>query len=168
MIHSLWMPNLHGKMDLVPGQTNRLVFAADRPGRWRGQCAEFCGLQHAFMALDVVASPPEEYRRWLAREARPAPEPNTDIEQRGRQLFAENCAVCHTIRGFRQDGKAGPDLTHPASRMSLGAGRLPNSRGGRGGWIVDAPTLKPGIHMPNFRLKSEDLQALLAYLDRLE
>jgi cytochrome c oxidase subunit 2 len=168
VIHSLWVPNLHGKMDLIPGQTNRLVFSAERPGTWRGQCAEFCGLQHAFMALIVVALPSDHFPRWLEQQQRPAPEPANDVERRGRQVFADNCAVCHTIRGFREDGKSGPDLTHVASRLSLASGRLDNSRGNRAGWIANAPHLKPGTYMPEFRLKSDELQALLAYLDRLE
>jgi cytochrome c oxidase subunit 2 len=167
VIHSLWVPNLHGKMDLIPGQTNRLVLAADHPGTFRGQCAEFCGLQHAFMALYAVAAAPDEFHRWLDHEKRSAPEPATDADKHGRDVFAENCAVCHPIRGFREDGKIGPDLTHVATRIDIGAGRLPNSRGNRAGWISDAPSLKPGVYMPPFRLQPDDLQALLGYLDTL-
>ena len=168
VIHSLWVPNLHGKMDLIPGQTNRLVLAADRPGTYRGQCAEFCGFQHAFMALYVVAAAPNDFHRWLDHEKRAASEPVTDADNHGRQVFADNCAVCHPIRGFREDGKIGPDLTHVASRIDIGAGRLPNSRGNRAGWISDAPSLKPGVYMPPFRLQPDDLQALLGYLDTLQ
>ena len=168
VIHSLWVPNLHGKMDLIPGQTNRLVLMADHPGRFRGQCAEFCGLQHAFMALYVVAAAPDDFRRWLEHESRAAPEPTTDIDKRGRQVFADNCAVCHPIHGFREEGKIGPDLTHLANRIDIGAGRLPNSRGNRAGWINDAPSLKPGVYMPPFRLPPDELQALLGYLDTLQ
>ena len=167
VIHSLWVPNLHGKMDLIPGQTNRLVLAADHPGTFRGQCAEFCGLQHAFMALYVVAATPDDFHRWLEGEKRSAPEPANDADKHGRDVFAENCAACHAIRGFREEGKTGPDLTHVASRIDIGAGRLPNSRGNRGGWISDAPSLKPGVYMPPFRLPPDDLQALLGYLEML-
>jgi len=168
VIHSFWVPNLHGKMDLVPGQTNQLVFTADRPGTYRGQCAEFCGQQHAFMALYVLAAPEQEIGRWRERQSRPAAEPASDSEKRGRQVFADNCAVCHAIRGFKEEGKIGPDLTHVVSRLSIGAGRLPNSRGNRAGWITDAPTLKPGVYMPRFALPPEDLQALLDYIDKLQ
>src|SRR3954453_8380506 len=168
VIHSFWVPNLHGKMDLIPGQTNRLVFTADRPGTYRGQCAEFCGQQHAFMALYVLAAPEQEIGRWRERQSRPAAEPASDSEKRGRQVFADNCAVCHAIRGFKEEGKIGPDLTHVVSRLSIGAGGLPNSRGNRAGWITDAPTLKPGVYMPRFALPPEDLQALLDYIDKLQ
>jgi cytochrome c oxidase subunit 2 len=167
VIHSFWVPNLHGKMDLIPGQTNRLVLTAERAGIYRGQCAEFCGQQHAFMALYVVAASEPEISRWRERENRPATEPATDVAKHGRQIFADNCAVCHTIRGFKDEGKLAPDLTHVASRLSIGAGRLPNSRGNRAGWIVDAPGLKPHVYMPSFPLPPDDLQALLDYLDTL-
>ena len=167
VIHSFWVPNLHGKMDLIPGQTNHLVFTAEEPGIYRGQCAEFCGQQHAFMALYVVAAPAQGFARWREQQDRPAPEPANDAQQRGRDVFADNCAACHTIRGFKEEGKLAPDLTHVASRISLGAGRLPNSRGNRAGWIVDAPRLKPHVYMPSFPLQPSDLQALLDYFDTL-
>jgi cytochrome c oxidase subunit II len=167
VIHSFWAPNLHGKMDLIPGQTNHLVFTAERAGVYRGQCAEFCGQQHAFMALYVVAAPEAEFRRWRERQERPAAEPTNDTEKHGRQVFADKCAVCHAIRGFKEEGTVGPDLTHVAGRLSIGAGRLPNTRAARAGWIVDAPQLKPNVYMPSFRLPSEDLQALLGYIDTL-
>ena len=124
-------------------------------------------MQHAFMALYVVAAAPDEFHRWLDHEKHSAPEPATDADKHGRDVFAENCAVCHPIRGFREDGKIGPDLTHVATRIDIGAGRLPNSRGNRAGWISDAPSLKPGVYMPPFRLQPDDLQALLGYLDTL-
>jgi cytochrome c oxidase subunit II len=167
VIHSFWVPNLHGKMDLIPGQTNHLVFTAEDPGIYRGQCAEFCGQQHAFMALYVVAGPDRDFERWRQQQDRPAPEPANDAQKHGRVVFADNCAACHTIRGFKEEGKLGPDLTHVASRISIGAGRLPNSRGNRAGWIVDPQRLKPHVYMPSFPLQPSDLQALLDYFDTL-
>jgi cytochrome c oxidase subunit 2 len=168
VIHSFWVPNLHGKKDLIPGQVNTLVLQADRPGIFRGQCAEFCGLQHANMALYVVAEPPDEFARWQERQRRPAPEPATDAARRGRDVFmASSCVLCHKIGGTMAGGVAGPDLTHVASRLSLAAGTLPNTRGHRAGWIVDPQMHKPGNNMPPNLLSPGDLQALLSYLDTL-
>jgi cytochrome c oxidase subunit II len=169
VIHSFWVPNLNGKKDLIPGQVNILYLAADRPGRFRGECAEFCGLQHAFMGLDVIAEPKDDFERWRARQLRPAKEPETDEQRRGRQVFLSGpCAMCHAIQGTRAGGILGPNLTHLASRLSIGAGRLPNTRGHRAGWITDPQRQKPGNSMPPIVLPPDDLQALLAYLDSLE
>jgi cytochrome c oxidase subunit 2 len=169
VIHSFWAPNLHGKKDMIPGQINTFYLTADRPGRFRGQCAEFCGAQHAHMALDIVAEPKDAFESWLQKQRESAKEPQTDEQKRGLQVFLSGpCAMCHAITGTPAGGAVGPDLTHLASRLSLGAGRLPNTRGNRAGWIVDPQTQKPGNLMPPIVLQPDDLQALLSYLDTLD
>jgi cytochrome c oxidase subunit II len=168
VIHSFWVPNLQGKKDLIPGQVNTLHLQADRPGVFRGQCAEFCGLQHAHMALYVVAEPEEEFARWQARQRQPAPEPTTDEQRDGLGVFlSSSCVLCHTINGTSAGGVTGPNLTHVASRLSLGAGTLPNTRGHLAGWIVDPQLQKPGNNMPPNLLRPDELQALLSYLEIL-
>jgi cytochrome c oxidase subunit II len=168
VIHSFWVPNLQGKKDLIPGQVNTLWLQADRPGVFRGQCAEFCGFQHANMALHVVAEPEEEFARWQERQRQPAPEPATAEQRKGREVFlAGPCVLCHAINGTRAGGVTGPNLTHVASRLSLAAGTLPNTRGHLAAWIVDPQLRKPGNNMPPNLLTAEELQALLSYLDTL-
>jgi cytochrome c oxidase subunit 2 len=169
VIHSLWVPNLHGKLDLIPGRMTEIRVRADRPGLYRGQCAEFCGLQHAMMALLVSADEPAAYARWADGQQRPAATPSEGAALRGRQVFMDQqCVSCHTIRGGTQArGSIGPDLTHLASRTTLAAGTLPNRRGQLAGWVVDAPSIKPGVQMPAQALAPDDLQALLAYLETL-
>ena len=138
VIHSFWIPNLQGKIDLVPGRMNEIWLQADRPGMYRGQCAEYCGVQHAKMAFVVVADPPDVFERWLAANRAPAPAPATtrtgtrpDVIERGP------CAMCHTIAGTSAGGRTAPDLTHIASRSTLGAGSIPNTREHLAGWIAD-------------------------------
>jgi cytochrome c oxidase subunit II len=168
VIHSFWVPNLHGKRDLIPGQVNTLSLQSDRPGIFRGQCAEFCGLQHAHMALYVVAEPEDEFARWQARQRQPAPEPTTDAQRRGRDVFmSSSCVLCHTIAGTSAAAVTGPNLTHVASRLSLAAGTLPNTRAYLASWVIDPQQHKPGNNMPPNLLGSEDLQALLSYLETL-
>jgi cytochrome c oxidase subunit 2 len=168
VIHSFWVPNLQGKIDMIPGRENTLRLLADRPGEWRGQCAEYCGLQHARMAFAVVAHPPAEYAAWRAREARPAVAPTDSLARAGAAVFLRaQCAYCHTVRGTPAAGSVGPDLTHVASRRTLAAGILPNTTGHRGGWILDPQSLKPGAHMPPTPLAGPELRALLAYLETL-
>lgn len=170
VIHSLWVPNLHGKLDLIPGRTTEIRLRADRPGLYRGQCAEFCGVQHTMMALLVVAEPPAGYARWAARQASHAAAPSTASDAvHGRQVFLDQCAQCHAIRGAQEGsrGGIGPDLTHLASRQTIAAGMLPNRRGYLAGWIVDAPSIKPGVQMPAMKLAPDDLQALLTYMETL-
>ena len=169
VIHSFWVPNLHGKRDLIPGHEGEIWIQADRPGVYRGQCAEFCGHQHALMGLLVVAEPPEAFAAWLETQRRPAAPPATPAQLRGQKLVETlPCALCHTIQGTAASGKTGPDLTHLASRRTLAAGTLPNTPGHLAGWIVDPQSIKPGNHMPANTLQSEDLQALLAYLGSLK
>jgi cytochrome c oxidase subunit 2 len=170
VIHSLWVPALAGKVDMIPGRTNRLVVRADRPGVFRGQCAEYCGGQHALMALYVVAQPEAEFRRWLANEAEPARAPGDAWLARGRDaFFADDCARCHTIRGTSATGRSGPDLTHVGGRVSLAAGTLGNHPGTMAGWISGAQDLKPGNGMPSTTtLTGPELRALSAWLLSLE
>jgi cytochrome c oxidase subunit 2 len=169
VIHSFWAPNLHGKRDLIPGYTTAIWLEADRPDVFRAQCAEFCGKQHAHMALDVVAEREDAFERWLASRRAPAPAPTRERELEGRDVFMKRqCVLCHTIRGTSASGLVGPDLTHLASRGTLAAGTLPNTEGHLGGWVVDAQAIKPGSEMPPNPMPSDDLQSLLAYLESLK
>ncbi|HEX7022268.1 MAG TPA: cytochrome c oxidase subunit II [Trueperaceae bacterium] len=169
VIHSFWVPELHGKIDLIPGRTNTLVLEADKPGIYRGQCAEYCGLQHAKMAFLVFADPPEQYAAWLKGQQAAAAPPATPRQERGQQVFLSSaCVYCHTVRGTNASGKLGPDLTHLASRSTLGAVSVTNSRGNLGGWIVNSQSIKPGNRMPPMVLDADDLQALLDYLQSLD
>ncbi len=169
VIHSFWVPNLHGKRDLIPGYTTAFWIQADRPGVYRGQCAEFCGTEHALMAFEVVAEPEDVFDQWLAHQRQPAAEPGTEAERRGRDVFVSTtCVQCHAIRGTKAAASFGPDLTHLASRRSLAAATLPNTRGNLAGWIADPQSIKPGNHMPPNGLPPEDLQALLSYLQSLK
>jgi cytochrome c oxidase subunit 2 len=171
VIHSFWVPSLAGKVDMIPGRTNRLTLRADAPGTWRGQCAEFCGAQHAQMALHVVAMPADEWERWFAAQRTAAAAPVTPVALRGQRLFAEaGCVACHAIRGVSDPPRGlGPDLTHVGSRPSLAAGMLPNNRGTLAAWIAQAQAIKPGSRMPSFHnLDGESLTALSAYLSELE
>jgi cytochrome c oxidase subunit 2 len=169
VIHSFWVPQLMPKTDLIPGQVNETWLTANRPGIYRGQCAEYCGLQHALMAFLVVADGPAAFDRWVALQRAPAAEPAGTLATRGRQVLERtSCATCHTVRGTSARGTAGPDLTHLASRQQLGAGAVPNTPGHLGGWIANSQTIKPGNLMPPQPLTSEELQALIAYLETLE
>jgi cytochrome c oxidase subunit II len=169
VIHSFWVPNLHGKRDLIPGIENTFYLEADRPGRWRGQCAEFCGLQHAFMALWFVAEPPEAFAAWREAQLRAAPEPAAETARRGREVFLSRaCVMCHAIRGTTAAAIMGPDLTHLKSRATIAAGILPNTRGHLAAWVADPQSVKPGTRMPITALEPGELQALLDYLETLE
>ena len=168
VIHSFWVPNLHGKRDLIPGQEAIFWIEADRPGSYRGQCAEFCGWQHAHMSFWVHVEEPEAFQAWLDQQRRPAPEPPDDLTRRGRDVFVTGpCAMCHAISGTTASARFGPDLTHVASRTTLAAGTLPNTRGHLAAWISDPQAFKPGNRMPPTFLPPEELQALLAYLETL-
>jgi cytochrome c oxidase subunit 2 len=169
VIHSLWLPELNGKADLIPGSTNRMLIETDVVGEYLGQCAEFCGEQHAWMRLYVMAVAPPDFEQWLERQQQPAFVPADELTQRGQQIFlGAACTYCHTIRGTSASGIIGPDLTHVASRFTLGAGVVPNTRGHLAGWIIDPQAVKPGNLMPPMYLEAEDLQALVAYLESLE
>ena len=169
VIHSLWIPNLQGKIDLVPGRLNELWLRADRAGVYRGQCAEFCGLQHAKMALVVVAEPSDDFERWLMGNRASAPPPVTPEQQRGKDVVEKGpCAMCHNITGTLAGGRSAPDLTHVASRSTIGAGSMPNTRGYLAGWIADPQHIKPGNRMPAPGLTGDELQAVVAYLETLK
>jgi cytochrome c oxidase subunit 2 len=169
VIHSFWVPALNRKVDMIPGKTNRIELYAEEPGVFRGQCSEFCGLQHANMAFDVVAEPRGDFDVWLAREAEPALQPEGTEERRGkREFLASACASCHTIRGTSAQGTVGPDLTHLASRRTLGALTIPNRHGDLSRWIADPQSIKPGNRMPDLNLSGERLRAIVAYLSGLK
>jgi cytochrome c oxidase subunit II len=171
VLHSFWVPQLAGKTDLIAGKTNVMWLQADRTGVYRGQCAEFCGLQHAHMAFLVIAQVPAEFQTWLYRES-PGPPvivPYGKNPPRGQQVFTgTTCAECHTIRGTTARGTVGPDLTHFGGRTTIGAGTVPNTRGNLGGWIVDSQSIKPGNLMPPIQVSPQDLQALIDYLESLQ
>jgi cytochrome c oxidase subunit II len=169
VIHSLWVPNLAGKKDLIPGRTAMINFRADKPGIYRGQCAEFCGLQHALMGLLVVAEPPAQFEQWKQASLAPAPEPADAGAQRGKALFQSvSCAMCHAIGGTLAQGKQAPDLTHLASRQTLAAGTLNNTPENLASWIADPQHHKPGTNMPATPLSKEDLAAIVGYLGTLK
>jgi cytochrome c oxidase subunit II len=169
VIHSFWSPDLGPKRDLIPGNVNSLWWQADSSGIYRGQCAEFCGLQHAKMAFLVIAQRPDSFRLWLARQRDTAFTPTTDLARRGQEVFlGSTCVMCHAISGTSAGSRIGPDLTHLASRMTIAAGTLPNTRGNLAGWILDPQRIKPGTRMPPNQLNPADLQALLAYLETLK
>jgi cytochrome c oxidase subunit 2 len=168
VIHSFWVPRLNRKIDTIPGQDNHILLYADKPGRYRGQCAEYCGLQHAHMAMYVFAQPPAEFRAWLAKEAAPAPAPLSALGQRGEDVFLSNaCADCHTIRGTPAQGEIGPDLTHLAERTTLAALTVPNRSADLLSWIRDPQHFKPGTKMPGLDLSDADFDALAQYLREL-
>jgi cytochrome c oxidase subunit 2 len=159
VIHSFWVPQLNRKVDMIPGTANRLLLIADRPGVYRGQCAEFCGLQHANMAVEVVAEPKADFEAWLAHNARPA--------ARGNPLFAENCSGCHEVRGTSAHADVGPDLTHFASRRSIAAATIENTPANLREWLRDPQHVKPGNRMPNLHLGEADWTALQRYVESL-
>ncbi|MES2123373.1 MAG: cytochrome c oxidase subunit II [Gemmatimonadota bacterium] len=169
VIHSLWVPNLEGKTDLIPGQRNHMTLAADTAGVYRAQCAEFCGLQHAHMALTVIAEDSSVYARWVQHAKQPAPPPADPAATRGQAaFFAHSCAFCHTIRGTSAGGRAGPDLTHLGGRRTLAAGTLTNTTGNLAGWISNPDRLKPGSKMPPIAVDAASLQAIIHYLESLK
>jgi cytochrome c oxidase subunit II len=169
VIHSVWIPALAGKVDLVPGRVAQLQLQVNRAGVWRGPCAEFCGQAHARMVLHAVAEPAADFDAWLARQALAAREPSNPIEVRGRRAFVElRCGACHTVRGVATAVLPGPDLTHFASRLHIGAGTLVNEPAALRRWIADVQQHKPGARMPSFgALDEATLDALVAYLSSL-
>jgi cytochrome c oxidase subunit 2 len=169
VIHSFWVPSLMGKMDAIPGRDNQVQFTIEEPGTYRGQCAEFCGLQHAHMAMVVFAQSKANFESWRDQQLAAAAAPETGTRKQGEQIFLSHpCVACHTIRGTTAGGRSGPDLTHLASRTTLGAGTLPFSRGALAAWITDPQSSKPGVHMPFIDVAPDDLQPLLDYLEGLK
>lgn len=170
VIHSFWVPSLAGKMDMIPGRLTRLALEPTRTGVFRGTCAEYCGASHALMAFSVVVMEPQAFRAWLAAQGRPAQSPTDALAVRGEAAFMANgCTACHTIRGTSAAGVIGPDLTHLGSRGRIAAETLPNDPAALVQWIGQADRIKPGVHMPAFRmLEAHDLSALAAYLGGLQ
>jgi cytochrome c oxidase subunit II len=170
VLHSFWVPGIAGKLDMIPGRVNRLRASAERPGIWRGQCAEFCGGPHARMALYLVAHDKAEFDRWRARERSPAKAQTAVTASHGGALFlAHGCGVCHTVRGTVANGTRGPDLSHVGSRLSIAAGTLPNNAGALAGWIASGQHIKPDNLMPAFNhLAGTDLHAIAGWLQGLE
>lgn len=169
VIHSFWVPSLHGKLDLIPGYAGTTYLRADRPGVYGGRCAEYCGLQHAHMDILVVAEPPAEFAAWYENQLRTAAVPADTLRQKGQQVFlSKQCAMCHTVRGTPAQSRIGPDLTHLATRRRIGAGVLPNARGHLAGWVLDPQRIKPGVKMPPNQLAPDELHALISYLESLK
>lgn len=169
VIHSFWVPRLSGKLDMIPGRRNIIRIQADAPGVFGGQCTEYCGGPHALMGFVVVAHAPDDFARWVAVRRPPPTPPASPTARRGAELFVSTgCAACHRVRGTTANGLAGPDLSHVASRRTLGAGILPNNRGTLIGWIGNSQAIKPGNRMPPYTvLRSDELQALADYLEGL-
>lgn len=182
VVHSVWVPQLAGKVDMIPGSANTMWLEADEPGTYWGQCAEYCGLQHAQMRFIVVAHEPAEFDGWIEATSQPASEPSIDPDEDapevlahqeelvwGREVFmSSSCVYCHAIQGTEAQGTLGPDLTHIASRQTLAAGVLENNRGNMAGWLIDPQGIKFGNEMPATDLPGDELQALLTYLESLE
>jgi cytochrome c oxidase subunit 2 len=169
VIHSFWAPNLSGKQDLIPGRTNYLTVTPRRVGEFRAQCAEFCGLQHAHMALTLTVEKPGEFDRWRAQQLIPAAAPSTPDQMAGQQLFqSKACVLCHAISGTIANGVTAPDLTHIASRPTLAAGTLANNPANLKAWIDDPARFKPGVNMPKVPLSARELNQLVAYLEALK
>ena len=169
VIHSFWVPNLHGKKDMLPGIDTTIEFRADQAGTFRGQCAEFCGAEHALMAMLVVADPPERYVEWAAQQAQPAAITADAVALHGRDVFERaSCANCHTVRGTSAKGRPGPDLTHLMSRETIAAGLLANTPQNLAAWIRDPNALKPGATMPAVPLSDDDRLAVVRWLTTLQ
>jgi cytochrome c oxidase subunit II len=171
VIHSFWVPNLSGKLDMIPGRTNTLRLKADQPGVYRGQCAEYCGGAHARMALEVVAMPEAEFDTWFASAAEtPAAEPADATAERGRALFlAAGCGACHAVRGTPATGTIGPDLTRVGARRFIAAASMPTTPDHLAQFIENSQHLKPGNLMPPFRIfKPDELSAIALYLASLK
>ena len=165
VIHSFWVPAITGKKDLIPGYRNTEVLLADKPGLYTGQCAEFCGLQHAKMSLQLYAEMPDQFEQWRQSQLQSAKAPATDTERRGLAVFTQaSCILCHSVQGTDAGATVGPDLTHIASRQTIAAGSLPNTPGNLASWITAPHVIKPGVQMPATALPPEDLAALTQYL----
>lgn len=168
VIHSFWVPALAGKTDTIPGQTNETWLQAAKPGRYRGQCTQYCGEQHAHMAFFVIAEPQADFDKWLQDQLNTAPAPASAALAQDRQVFVEHCGACHTVRGSMAAGSVAPDLTHLMSRQTLAAGTLENTPGALAAWIADPSALKPGTQMPDLYLSGPQLSAVTTYLETLK
>jgi cytochrome c oxidase subunit 2 len=170
VIHSVWVPRLQGKLDVIPGETNDLRLLARQPGIYAGTCAEFCGAQHAHMGLMVVADDSTSFARWATRQLADGAAPHDSVTLAGQRLFVTGpCALCHTVRGTPANAQIAPDLTHVGGRLALAAGTLPNTLGNLEGWIANAQSLKPGTKMPTITMYSgAELRALATYVESLK
>ena len=169
VIHSFWVPKLAGKQDVVPGRTNHMTIRADEPGRYQGQCTEYCGLSHANMRLLVIAHPQDEFDQWLSEQSQPAQAATDSAAAEGEKLFMEGqCINCHAIGGTDAQSRVGPDLTHFASRETFAGAMFKNNTENLRAWLNDPPAVKPGAKMPDYGLSSDDIDALIAYLQSLE
>ncbi len=169
VIHDFWVPELARKIDMIPGHPNHLWLEADRPGTYLGTCAEFCGNEHAWMRLRVIAEPAAQFEQWQRAQLRIPPEPEAGEAAAGLKVFEDNtCVNCHTIIGTPANQRIGPDLTHIASRMTLAAGAAENTPANLYRWLKDPDSIKPDTHMPNFQLNDADARALTAYLETLK
>ena len=169
VIHSFWAPNLAGKKDLIPGKASSIWLQADKPGVYRGQCAEYCGLQHARMAFWIVADPQDQFNAWRQNQTQTSIPPATDTQRRGQQVFlSSTCVMCHAINGTTAASNVGPNLTHVASRNTIAAATVPNTREHLMRWIVDSQQYKPGNKMPQNNLGQDDLNAVVDYLQSLK
>ncbi len=170
VIHSFWVPGLHGKVDMIPGQPNYIRVQADHPREFKGECGEYCGAEHARMRLLVVAQDPQAYEEWKQGQLKPAAPPTSPESARGQQVFLDGaCALCHQVRGTEAAGLIGPDLTHLASRKGIAANYYPNNKANLEAWVTHAQSLKPGAVMPNLtQFSGTDLRALVAYLEQLK
>jgi cytochrome c oxidase subunit 2 len=169
VIHSFWVPSLAGKQDLIPGRDNDITIVPSKVGIYRGQCAEFCGAQHAHMALVVNVDSFPDFIKWWQHQLQPAQAPTTPEAVAGyNYVTSRQCGACHSIAGTPASGTVGPDLTHLASRRSIAAGTLPMGEGNLYGWVADPQSLKPGVHMPTIGLEPAQLHAVVAYLETLK
>jgi cytochrome c oxidase subunit 2 len=169
VIHDFWVPELGRKIDMIPGRHAKIWLAADHPGTYLGACAEFCGKEHAWMRIRVIADSPADFKAWVAQQSKSAPAPETAAEQRGHEYVMNMpCASCHTIMGTTARGRIGPDLTHVASRETLAAGRLQNTPALLSAWLRDPDEFKPGSHMPNLRLTNDQRSDIVQYLETLK
>jgi len=169
VVHSFWVPNLTGKKDLIPGKLSTIWLQADRADLYRGQCAEYCGYQHAHMALWVFAEPPEQFNSWLQTQIQSAVQPANDLQKHGQQVFLSSaCVMCHAINGTPAGSNIGPNLTHLASRNTIAAATMENTRDHLRQWVTDSQQIKPGNRMPPNNLSPDDLRALLDYLQSLK
>jgi cytochrome c oxidase subunit 2 len=169
VIHSFWAPNLHGKRDLVPGHTTAIWIQADRESVYHGQCAEYCGKQHAHMRFEIVAEPQDRFEQWLNAQRQPAQAPASDAQRRGQRVFMDQkCVLCHTIRGTDAAARVGPELTHVGSRGKIASATLPTTHDHLAQWSSEPQRFKPGSQMPSTPLSKDDLDALAAYLEQLK
>jgi cytochrome c oxidase subunit 2 len=169
VIHSFWVPSLMGKQDLIPGRQNLIQMQADREGVYRGQCAEFCGWQHAHMGILVIAHSKDDFEAWRNQQISARQPPEDEERNEGERIFlSKPCVMCHTVRGTSAGGTVGPDLTHVGSRQYIAAGTLPMSRGNLAAWIIDPQRIKPGVNMPLIKLDPEEVQPLARYLEGLK